>query len=167
MLLKVTRMIFPEKVIVKLSDSAGQPLCVPNVLLRVRLIAQRKNDFLLQPFFTGPQGVATISKRELLAEVSAQQDSGLMDYGAPEDCGDVVEINALSGIDIERAVTARTGVWTSLLRGESERWSSIEELISIYRSAANGRLEAEPLRVSWDGRQSKCEYSLVCRLIER
>jgi hypothetical protein len=81
---------------------------------------------MLGPFATDAEGVATIMKRELLAEAAAHYDSGLMDYEVIENCQPIVEIAALEPQAIEKALVARTNVWKTILRGKSDRWTSIE-----------------------------------------
>lgn len=93
-----------------------------------------------------------------MAETNAHSDSGLMDYRSVQDCKEVVEIRAMESHEVEKALYARTRIWTGLLRGESERWANIEELRNVYRTAANKRISAQPLRVSWDGSQAEVEY---------
>jgi len=52
--------VLPEKVVLRLLDSDGNPLRMPNVLFAVKAFAKRKNDFDLGPFVTNDDGVVTI-----------------------------------------------------------------------------------------------------------
>ena len=106
----------------------------------------------------------TIMKRDLLAEASAHYDSGLMDYDAIENCQPLVVIAAMEPQAIEKALEARRKVWTSLLRGESERWTNIEELLSLYRTAANKSISAQEIRVRWDGSANEFEYAITAEV---
>jgi hypothetical protein len=153
-------LILPEKVVLRLVDSAASPVRVANVLFRVHTFSTRKNDFKLAPFVTNREGVATIRKAELLAEAAAHYDSGLMDFDRIETCQPVVEIAPMDPSEIERALKARTDVWKNLLQGEIERWTSIEELRDVYRNAANGRVSLKSFRACWDGSETEVEYSL-------
>jgi hypothetical protein len=104
-------LLIPQKVVLRLVDSTGIPVRVANVLFRVHAFANRKNDFSLGPFATDVEGVATITKRDMLAEATAHYDSGLMDYDRIENCQPVVEIAAMGPSDIDKALRARTSVW--------------------------------------------------------
>jgi hypothetical protein len=103
-------------------------------------------------------------KKDLLAEATAHYDSGLMDYEDVENCQPVVEIAAMEPQDIEKALVARTNVWKALLRGESARWMSIEELLKLYRTAANNRISVQTIRVRWNESTSECEYAVTASL---
>jgi len=153
-------LVLPEKVTLRLIDSERKDLHVANVLFVVHAFANYKNDFTLAPFVSDTDGIVTISRNELLAEASAHYDSGLMDYRPLEDCKQEVEIRALQPHEIERALDARTRIWTTLLRGESDRWTNIEELRNVYRMAANGSFSVQPLRTRWDGSKREVEYFL-------
>ena len=156
-------LIFPERVTVRLVGPNKEPIRVLGVLIVVHVFASRKNDFFLQPFTTDANGEAQITKGELLAEADAHYDSGLMDYEAIGESGPVVEVRAMSLTEIERAVSSRSGVWTRLLKGGCERWSSIEQLIDVYRQAANKRVSITPVRVSWHLRCKEYDYPLPTR----
>lgn len=160
----MTSLILPEKVVLRLVDSAASPVPIANVLFRVHTFANRKNDFRLGPFVTNSEGVATITKRDLLAEAAAHYDSALMDYDRIENCQPVVEIEPMVPSDIERALIARIDVWKNLLRGETERWKSIEELRNVYRNANNGRVSLKSVRACWDGSETEIEYSVPTTL---
>lgn len=159
-------LVLPEKVRLKLTDASGKSVALADVLFRIHAFARRKNDFYLQPFPTNSDGVAVISRSELNAEVSATYDSGLMDYCGIDECSTKVEISVLTIDDIQRAIHARTTVWKQFLKGEEQRWSSIEALVELYRRAANDQVRAESLRVDWDGRQSDYEHSVATVVIE-
>jgi hypothetical protein len=58
-----------------------------------------------------------------------------MDYEVIENCQPIVEIAAMEPQATEKALVARTNVWKTPLRRESERWTSIEERRSLYRTA--------------------------------
>jgi hypothetical protein len=157
-------LLIPDKVVLRLVDSQHEPLRVANVLFFVHAFANRKNDFSLGPFATDAEGVATIMKRDLLAEAAAHYDSGLMDYEVIENCNPIVEIAVMEPLAIEQALVARTNVWKTLLRGESERWTSIEELRNLYRTAANTRISAQAIRVRWDESTNEFEYTVTAVL---
>jgi hypothetical protein len=154
----MTSLVLPEKVVLRLVDPEGGAFLIRNVLFLVHTFARHKNDFELGPFVSDADGIVTITKRELLAEANATYDSGLMDYRAVEECHPLVEIHAMEPQQVEKALEARTNVWKRLLRGESERWTSIEELRTVYRTSANNRVSVQPLKSLWDGSQSEFEF---------
>lgn len=157
----MANLIVPDEVILQLVDANDDCARVPFVLFRVHVRAIRKNDFFLQPFATDEYGIATISKKEILAEVAAHYDSGLMDYSSFEECNPRVEVAPLTPAEIKNALDSRTRVWTTLLRGESERWRDVEELKELYRTSRNGQITAEPVEQSWDGTLERITSTIV------
>ncbi|MGA2745809.1 MAG: hypothetical protein ABSE44_14030 [Candidatus Sulfotelmatobacter sp.] len=157
-------LLIPEKVVLRLVDTTHAPLRVANVLFMIHTFANRKNDLILGPFATDADGVVTITKRDLLAEASAHYDSGLMDYDAIDNCQPIVEIAAMEPEAIEKALVARTKVWTALLRGESGRWTNIEELRNLYRTAANKGISVQAIRVRWDCSGGEFSYAVTAGL---
>ena len=104
-----------------------------------------------------------ISKKDIEAEVRAQYDSGLMDYHDVGTCFPMVEISPLSQDGIDRAIEARK-TWTSLLGGEQERWTSIEQLLDVYRTANNRRLRISQfsrIRDNWDEVGAEYSYDYI------
>jgi len=160
-------LVLPNRVSIQLVDLKSLPLKLKNVLFRVRLSARHKNDFTLQPFVSDGDGLVTILSNELEAEVAANYDSGLMDYGHVSDCSPTVEIRLLSEDDIYRAIAARK-IWKLLLAGERDRWKSIEQLLDVYKSANNGRLlqdRSSAIHDEWD--KNGAEYSYSCMVVPR
>jgi hypothetical protein len=152
-------LILPDRVAIQLMVAGKIPLAIAGILFRVQLFARQKNDFWLQPFASDGRGLVTISKKDIEAEVRANYDSGLMDYHDVGTCFTMVEISLLSQDGIDRAIEGRK-TWTSLLGGERERWTSIEQLLDVYRTANNRRLRISPfshIRDSWD--EVGAEYS--------
>lgn len=161
---RTDNIVLPEKVVLRLVNSDGNPLRMRNVLFTVRAFAKHKNDFNLGPFATDEGGIVTITKSDLLAEAAAHYDSGLMDYQGVEYCKPDVTIAPMTADETEKALEARTSVWTMLLKGEGERWTSIDELRRVYREAANRFITAEPMNVRWDGKTPEYEYRLVAKI---
>lgn len=157
-------LLIPDRVVLRLVDSQREPVRVANVLFLVHTFANGKNDFSLGPFATDAEGAVTIMKRDLLAEATAHYDSGLMDYEVIENCKSIVEIAVMEPQDIEKALEARTNVWKTLLRGESGRWTSIQELRNLYRAAANATISAQAIRVRWDEFTTDFEYTVTAIL---
>ena len=151
-------LILPQKVTLRLIDLERKQLRAPNILFFVYAFANYKNDFDWGPFASDADGVVTMTRQQLLADAEAHYDSGVMDYRSLEDCKEAVEIRAMEPQQVEKALDARTNIWAGLLRGESKRWASIEELRNVYRTAANKRISVQPLRVQWDGSQAELEY---------
>jgi hypothetical protein len=162
----VDRLVFPERVTFRLLASNREPIRVPGVLLGVHMFAMRKNDFFLQPFPTDNDGAVAITKRLLLAEASAHYDSGLMDYAPIEESKPIVEVRALNMVEIAKAIDSRSRVWTSLLKGEAERWSSIEELIDTYKRATNQKVSVSPVRISWNAHCEEYDCALPAQIAE-
>jgi hypothetical protein len=154
-------LILPDRVAIQLTDAQKVvPLAMAGVLFRVQLFARQKNDFRLQPFLSDDRGLVTILKKDIEAEVRAHYDSGLMDYHDVGSCFSMVEITLLSQVEIDRVIEVRRTHWTSLLAGERERWTSIEQLLDVYRTANNGRLrygQFSRIRDNWD--EPGAEYS--------
>ena len=161
---------FPKLVIVALKTPEGDPLKLENVLLKIQTFATYRNSISLFPFATDSNGIAHITNKEMRAEVSATYDSGAMDYSAIESAHDSVEIILASQSEIEKAVSARTDTWKTLLKGEKERWGKIGDLISLYKSSANHSLEipqtlsARPkIRDSWIRADAEYNYEIHVR----
>ncbi|MCU1285648.1 MAG: hypothetical protein JWO13_1998 [Acidobacteriales bacterium] len=158
-------LVIPDEVLIVVKNSEGEPLTVANLLFGIRAFARHKNDFYLAPFATNADGVARIQKRELMAEVEAHYDSGLMDYCSILDCHQGVVIYLLSRENVERSLHSRTHVWKTLLKGEKNRWSSLDELLNLYRFAANNRFRAEEISANWNGSQPEYKYQLIAEQI--
>jgi hypothetical protein len=160
----------PSLVVIRLELPDGSPLRLANVLFRIQTFATHKNDISLFPFASDAEGIVRITKDEMKAEAAATYASGLMDYSAIESAHDMVEIRISSGSEIERAVSARTGTWTTLFAAEKERWKTIDELISLLRSATNSQLAVPEdlslrprIRDIWSMPDATYEYEMRIR----
>ncbi len=160
----MTILVIPDIVVIRLVDLQGGPIPLANVLLSVHIFANKKNDFFLQPFATDANGIATITQGDMLAEVDAHYDSGLMDYYAVESCKPDVEIEIIDSWKIERALVSRTTIWNTLLKGESQRWKTLENLCNLYRTATNNQISGKPVAARWDGTASQFEYTMTAEL---
>jgi hypothetical protein len=161
-------LVLPNKVVIKLLDKHLLPVRLAGVLFNVRLFARHKDNFTLGPYASDGDGLVTILREEIDAEINANYDSGWMNYGRVSDCVPAVEIRLLSEDDIHRAVEARKKVWKDLLAGERDRWSSMEQLLTVYESAKNVSLlidESTPIRDEWD--EDGAEYSYNCVVVPR
>jgi hypothetical protein len=157
-------LILPARAIIQLIDRSGGALRIPNVLLGITAFAARKDDFRLQPFASDNDGLVTILKKDLEAEVAACHDSGLMNYGHIRECSASVAIRLLTEEELEKTVDARTKIWKNLLIGERDRWNSIEQLLTLYKTASNGRFlpgQALPMRVKWNNDAAEYSYKFV------
>jgi energy-coupling factor transporter transmembrane protein EcfT len=159
-----SNLCLPELVTVRLVTLSGKPFRCADTLVYVNATARRKNSFHLGPYPTDSDGIARITKQELEAQVSATQDSGLMDYGSIDDCYPLVEIILATPEAISRALEARTKTWTGLLKGEEKRWKSIEELRTLLRRAVNATraisiLDPVCIRDEWVKPMAKYDYS--------
>jgi hypothetical protein len=162
----MSSLILPNRVTVQLVDHNNSALRMANVLLRVHLFARRKNDFHLQPFASDNEGLVTILKKDLEAEVAAHYDSGLMDYAHVSDCMPTVEIRLLSTDETGKAIEARQ-TWKDLLAGERDRWTSIDQLLVQYEKANNRHLlvaQSSVIRADWQQERADCFYTLIASL---
>jgi hypothetical protein len=160
-------LILPNRVAIQLTGTERVPLAMAGVLFRIQLFARQKNDFRLQPFASDSGGLVTISRKDIEAAVAAKYDSGLMDFHDVNNCFPSVEISLLSQNDIDRAIEARK-TWTSLLKGERDRWTSVKQLLDVYRNANNRRLLSDglpPIRDDWN--KPGVEYSYTFAVAPR
>jgi hypothetical protein len=155
-------LIIPQKITIHLIDYHGQLCALGNVLFTIHLFARRKNDFHLGPYLSDKDGIVTITEGDLRHDIDATYDSGLMDYTSVEDCHALVEIQPNTVDDIKRAIHSRETVWTNLLKGEKERWGSMQNLLKTYRESSNHRLVLPAvfprIRDEWDGIKPEYEY---------
>lgn len=87
-----------------------------------------------------------------------------MDYAPIESAEPSVVIRVCSNQEIQKAIAARTTLWKSLLRGEKERWGSMENLLALLRSAANAT--CQPLNAAygiWGEPGAHYEYDIQIR----
>jgi hypothetical protein len=162
----MNNLVLPNRVAVQLVDKDFLPVRLPGVLFQVTLFARQRNDFNLRPFASDADGLVTIPRSDIDAEVASNYDSDLMGHTHVNDCTSAVEIRLLSAEDIARAVRARTTTWTSLLAGERDRWNSIEQLLTVYRNANNARLlpdQSPPIRDDWE--RAGAEYAYNCVVV--
>jgi hypothetical protein len=89
-------LILPGRVAIQLTDTEKLPLTMAGVLLRIRLFARRRNDFILQPFASDGEGLFAILTTELEVNVEAAYDSDLMGHVSVSECFPSVEICLLS-----------------------------------------------------------------------
>lgn len=161
----MTNIVLPEKVTIQLTDNRDGPLALPRVLFTVRLFARHRNDFFLGPYVSNDSGLVKITRTDLHHDIEAAYESGLMDYVPVETCFSFVEIRLDHPEDIEKAIKSRTEYWTSLLKGEKERWGTIQNLLDTYRTAANHSLRVDKgfprIRDEWNGSKDKYDYRLV------
>ena len=75
-------LVLPDRVVIQLVDKNLLRVRLAGVLFQVRLFAKHKNDFALQPFASDGDGLVTILRNEIEAEIAAAYDSGLMDYSS-------------------------------------------------------------------------------------
>jgi hypothetical protein len=68
-------LILPERVTIQLVDKNKSQVSISNVLFGIRAFARHKNDFNLQPFPTDSDGLVTITKKELEADLAANYAS--------------------------------------------------------------------------------------------
>jgi len=128
-----------------------------------------KNDYHLGPFFSGENGVLTITRRQLQLAAAAELSSGLIDYDAIENAFPFVEIVHWSGYELERAIDARSKRWTSLLDGEAKLYESMSELLRRLRASGNASLlpaheRTGRLRDEWNGTRPDRKHPYIVSL---
>ena len=160
----MTKFILPDKITVKLVKPEQQNISVENILLYIKTNARHKNDFHLGPFVSDKNGVITITKKDLNNEVTATYESGLMDYSSIENCFSFVELRLYDQNEIDKMIESRTKVWNSLLKGEKERWTSINHLVDTLKKSNNKHLflydSTKRIRADFDGTQNEYEFQL-------
>jgi carboxypeptidase C (cathepsin A) len=158
----MTKFILPDKITVKLIKQRQQDFPVDNILLYIKTSARHKNDFYLGPFVSDKNGVVTITKNDINNEVTATYESGLMDYSSIENSFTFVELRLYDQDEIDRMIQSRTKVWTSLLKGEKERWTSINHLVDTLKKSNNKHLllydSTKRIRADFDGTQNEYEF---------
>ena len=154
----------PELTKIQLLDTTSSPLRLSGVIVFIKASARRKNNYSLGPYWSNSDGLIEIRKEDLLSEVDSTHDSGLMDYAGINQCYPNVRIEIQNKSDIERITHCRKTAWKNLLRGEKERFQSMEEMISVYESSPNAGFELKDedrvSEVVWDGSHSTCSLEL-------
>jgi hypothetical protein len=158
----MANLILPEKVTLQLTDMQERSLEIPDVVFYVHFFARHKNDFHLGPYVSDKSGKIVISQQELIWNIQATYDSGLMDYSAVETCYPSIEIILEHPDLIKRTLATREKVWNALLKGEKERWETLENLLNTYRRAKNDQLDISKgakIRDEWDGAKMEYDYN--------
>ena len=160
----MTKFRLPEKITIKLIKQRQQDFSLDNILLYIKTYARHKNDFYLGPFASDKNGIITITKNDLDNEVTATYESGLMDYSSIDNSFTFVELRLYDQDEIDKMITSRTEVWTSLLKGEKERWTSINHLVDTLKNSNNKHLllydSTKRIRADFDGTQNEYELQL-------
>jgi hypothetical protein len=158
-------LILPETVIVNIVDPSSNQIDLKNIIIKIILFARYKNNYHLIPFITDSEGISSILKADLIYEIQSSYDSGLMDYAPIDSCSPNVEIRIASTDEIDRAINARTNIYTRLLSGEQNRWDSINDLIKIYKESNNKLLQFHNdkhiIHDQWNGMKTIYTYSLI------
>ena len=161
---KMTRLILPDLIKIRLVKPRQLDLPVDNILLYIKTYASHKNDFYLGPFVSDKYGIITINKTDLDNEVVATYESGLMDYSSIESNFSFVELRLYNQEEINKLIESRTQYWTNLLKGERERWTSINHLVDTLKKSNNKLLRLyesiRHIRADFDGSQKEYEFTL-------
>ena len=160
----MSKLILPDKIRVRLVKPRQLDLPVDNILLYIKTHASHKNDFELGPFVSDKDGIITISKSDLDNEVAATYDSGLMDYSSIDSNFSFVELRLYNQIEIDKLIESRTKAWKTLLKGETERWTSINHLVDTFKKSNNKLLllydSTRRIRADFDGTQKEYDFQL-------
>ncbi len=96
--------MLPDTIDVTVTDR-GSPCC--GALIKVELVATRKNNFWSTWGPTDVQGKVTIRGQELLDEGLKDRDFFLMDYGHPDaDFSGQIRLRVATKDDLQRAIKA-------------------------------------------------------------
>lgn len=164
----LNNLVLPNRAEIQMVDKNLVPIRLAAVLFETRLFARRKNDFILGPFVSDDSGLVVIQKEDLESGIADNYAEDLMGHSRFDGCVPTVQIRILTEDDIRRAVASRRNVWTGLLPGERNRWSTIEQLLTLYEAANNKSLRTEhssPIRCDWN--EAGAEYSYNYVLSER
>ena len=160
----MSKLILPDIIKVRLVKPRQLDLPVDNILLYIKTHASHKNDFELGPFVSDKDGIITISKSDLDNEVAATYDSGLMDYSSIDSNFSFVELRLYNQIEIDKLIESRTKTWKTLLKGETERWTSINHLVDTFKKSNNKLLllydSTRRIRADFDGTQTEYDFQL-------
>ncbi len=160
----MSKLILPDIIKVRLVKPRQLDLPVDNILLYIKTHASHKNDFELGPFVSDKDGIITISKSDLDNEVAATYDSGLMDYSSIDSNFSFVELRLYNQIEIDKLIESRTKAWKTLLKGETERWTSINHLVDTFKKSNNKLLllydSTRRIRADFDGTQTEYDFQL-------
>jgi hypothetical protein len=154
-------LVLPESVTIRLVDKDFLPVNISGFLIKVTAFARYRNNYHLGPFVSDEGGVIKFTRKDLLNDISAVHDSGLMDYAGYESCEQKVRIHAYTDQEIKKEIRSRSDIWVDLLQGEAERWGTIENLIAIYQAATNGKYNAVEVESGWDDAQKEYEFEIV------
>lgn len=77
----VNNLVLPNRVALQPVDKNLLPVRLAGVLFEITLFARQTNDFNLSPFGTDADGLVTIPRRDIDAEVKSNYDSDLMGHG--------------------------------------------------------------------------------------
>lgn len=160
----MSKLILPDIIKVRLVKPRQLDLPVDNILLYIKTHASHKNDFELGPFVSDKDGIITIRKSDLDNEVAATYDSGLMDYSSIDSNFSFVELRLYNQIEIDKLIESRTKAWKTLLKGETERWTSINHLVDTFKKSNNKLLllydSTRRIRADFDGTQTEYDFQL-------
>ena len=160
----MSKLILPDKIRVRLVKPRQLDLPVDNILLYIKTHARHKNDFELGPFVSDKDGIITISKSDLDNEVAATYDSGLMDYSSIDSNFSFVELRLYDQVEIDKLIESRTKAWKTLLKGETERWISMNHLVDTLKKSNNKFLllyeSTRRIRADFDGTQKEYDFQL-------
>lgn len=142
-----------------------RPANLSGVALSIDILQCAKNSYGLGPFFTGDGGVVAISRSQLQLSAASELATGLMDYGALEECKSAIEVRVWSGDDVRRAELARRRTWNVELPGDAELYGSLGGLLRKFGAAPNYQLRVVgPVRDHWTEAEMTKEYEVVVEL---
>jgi hypothetical protein len=98
--------VFPDVIKVKIIDSKTKRP-VPNIAVKIKLFAHRKNDYVLLLPISTENGIIEFTKDWLIKEIEIERNFFLMDYSSTlEDCQPRFELRVLDKEDVKGTVRA-------------------------------------------------------------
>jgi len=87
-----------------------------------------------------------------------------MDYSRIDSNFSFVELRLYYQVEIDKLIESRTKAWKTLLKGETERWTSINQLVDTFKKSNNKFLllydSTRRIRADFDGTQTEYDFQL-------
>lgn len=154
-------MIFPKFLQIQILSIDKKPIIYADIIIGITLIAPRKNNYHLGPFFTNNKGIVTLSERDLLISVEAELETGLMDYCSYRECSKEVMIEVFDYKDLAKLIHGREA-W-GLVGKEALLYESKEKLLERIKACNNHLLDPVRVYSNFDG-QDFLKVDLITEL---
>ena len=131
-------MKFPKNLMISILSQDNKPILQSDIMIVINLIAPRKNNYHLGPFFTNNKGVVFLTEKDLQISAQAEAETGLMDYLPYVECSDEVEIEIFNYENLDKLIYGRT-IW-GLVGDETSLYETKENLLERIKSSANHKV---------------------------